>query len=170
MRKDYARFGLLVFLAILLDQLSKIAIVKLVRLGDSIPVWGDFFRITYILNPGGAFGTRLGGEIFYLSVSLLAIIFTVAFFVKTDPRHILIRSALALVLGGAVGNLIDRFRLGEVIDFLDFNVPDISLLGYRLDRWPIFNLADATITVGAVLLIWHIVRQGFVKANPPLAE
>lgn len=130
---------------------------------------GDFFRITYILNPGGAFGTRLGGSSFYLIVSLLAIVFTVIFFAKTHPRQFLIRTGLALVLGGALGNVVDRFRFGQVIDFLDFDFPNLTipplnlglfqLTGYSLERWPIFNLADSAITVGAILIVIHVLRH-----------
>jgi len=89
--------------------------------------------------------------------------------VKTHPQKLLVKIGLALVLGGALGNLTDRFRFGQVIDFLDFDFPDIHVpsldwgifgwAGFSLERWPIFNLADTAITVGALLIVFHIVRH-----------
>lgn len=88
---------------------------------------------------------------------------------KTRPQQTLIRTGLALVLGGALGNLVDRFRFGQVIDFLDFDFPDINfppvnlgivhLTGFSLERWPIFNLADSAITIGALLIVLHILKH-----------
>jgi len=167
--RSYVLFALLASSVLLLDQLSKTLIFQWLFLGQSVPVMGDFFRITYILNPGGAFGTKLGGSSFYLFVSIAAIAFTVIFFLKTHPQNFLIRTGLALVLGGALGNLTDRFRFGQVIDFLDFDIPDISIFsinlgfiqlsGFSLERWPIFNLADSAITIGAVLIVIHILKH-----------
>ena len=174
MSRSHFIFALLALAVLLLDQLSKTLIFHLLFLGQSIPVLGNLFRITYILNPGGAFGTRLGGSSFYLLVSLAAIIFTLIFFLKTQPRQVWIRTGLALVLGGALGNVVDRFRFGQVIDFLDFDFPDLTLPplnlglfqlpGYSLERWPIFNLADSAITIGAVLIVIHILKH---KAKQP---
>lgn len=169
MSRSYILFVWLAFTVLFLDQLSKTLIFHLLFLGQSLPVLGDFFRITYILNPGGAFGTQIGGSSFYLIVSLIAIMFTIVFFVKTHPQKLLVKIGLALVLGGALGNLTDRFRFGQVIDFLDFDFPDIHIpsldwgifgwAGFSLERWPIFNLADTAITVGALLIVFHIVRH-----------
>ncbi|OGC76731.1 MAG: signal peptidase II [candidate division Zixibacteria bacterium RBG_16_50_21] len=178
MYRSYLLFALLAGGVLLLDQLSKTLIFHWLFLGQSVPVLGDFFKITYILNPGGAFGTKLGGSSFYLFVSIAAIAFTVIFFLKTLPQHFLIRIGLALVLGGALGNLTDRFRFGQVIDFLDFDIPDISistinlsfiqLNGFTLERWPIFNLADSAITIGAVLIVIHILKHK--EQKPPRLE
>jgi len=168
-----SRFSLqflgLALLVLLLDQISKTIVFHYLFLGQSLPVLGDFFRITYILNPGGAFGTKLGGSSFYLIVSLAAIIFTLVFFWRTNPLHFLVRAGLALVLGGALGNLTDRFRFGQVVDFLDFNIPDLNfpglnlglvkIPGFFLERWPIFNLADSAITIGAGLIVYHILKH-----------
>ena len=132
MVKKYAksfpyRFVIITALAILADQLSKTAVAHLLFPGESIPVLGNFFRFTLILNPGGVFGTRLGSQNFYTFISLLAIGITLWFFFKTNANGNTFRIGLCLVLGGAVGNVIDRFCLGEVVDFLDFEFFIISL-------------------------------------------
>ncbi|HKZ22367.1 MAG TPA: signal peptidase II [candidate division Zixibacteria bacterium] len=162
------------FLVIFLDQLSKTIIHHSLFLGQSIPVLGEFFKITYILNPGGAFGTKLGGNNLYTILSLIAIILTFIFFFQTKKEQALVRTGLALILGGAVGNLIDRFRFGQVVDFLDFDFFNISIpefklgfinfLGFHLDRWPVFNIADSSVTCGAILII---LQMFLTKKKPP---
>jgi signal peptidase II len=147
------------------------------KMGQSIPVLDNFFRLTYLLNPGGAFGTKLGGNIFYTFLSIFAILIAGYFFLKSRREDKLLQVAFALVLGGALGNLADRFRLGEVIDFLDFlffkiRIPPFKLgfidfSGYYMNRWPIFNIADAAITIGMVLILWYVVKPH--KAAPVIA-
>ena len=156
-------FFSITFLVIFLDQLTKTIIYHSFFLGESLPVLGEFFKITYILNPGGAFGTKLGGNNFYTVLSLIAIVLTFLFFFQTKKDQALIKIGLALILGGAIGNLIDRFRFGQVVDFLDFDFFDIKIApfklgfidlgGFQLDRWPVFNLADSSVTCGAILII-----------------
>ncbi len=166
-------FGI-TFLVIFLDQLSKTIIYHSLFLGQSIPVLGEFFKITYILNPGGAFGTKLGGNNLYTILSLMAIILTFIFFFQTKKEQVLIRTGLALILGGAMGNLVDRFRFGQVVDFLDFDFFNISIPefklgfinfpGFYLDRWPVFNIADSSVTCGAILII---LQMFLTKKKPP---
>lgn len=163
------RFLIITVLAILVDQLSKTVVIRLLSPGESVPVLGDLFRLTFILNPGGVFGTRLGSQNFYTFISLLAIGVTLWFFFKTRTKEKSFRMGLCLVLGGAVGNLIDRFRFGEVVDFLDFDFFNISLPptkilffrfpGFYLDRWPVFNLADSFVLIGMALIILHLLRS-----------
>lgn len=160
--QPYSFFGI-TFLVIFLDQLGKTIIHHSLFLGQSIPVLGEFFKITYILNPGGAFGTKLGGNNLYTILSVTAIVLTFIFFFQTKKEQILIRTGLTLILGGAIGNLVDRFRLGQVVDFLDFDFFNISIPefklgfinfpGFYLDRWPVFNIADSSVTCGAILII-----------------
>jgi len=155
-------------LVILLDQLSKTAVVYYFRIGDSTPVLGNFFRLTYILNPGGVFGSKLGSQNFYTIISVLALVVTSWFFFKTKNSETWLRVGLCMVLGGAVGNLIDRLRFGEVVDFLDFDFFNISLPpskvlffnfpGFSLDRWPVFNLADSFVLIGIVFVIIHLLK------------
>ncbi len=132
-------------LVILADQATKMLVAKRMVLGQSLSVVGDFFHLTYIQNPGGAFGTLLGSSWFYLISSLVAIFLIVFYFRRLSANRVWSRIALALILGGAMGNLVDRLRRGAVTDFLDFGVGDL--------RWPVFNLADAAVTVGIVLLL-----------------
>lgn len=167
------RFLIVTFLVILSDQLSKTLITHRFLPGESIPVLGDFFRLTFVLNPGGVFGTKLGSQNFYTLVSILAIGVILWFFYKTGVKGNLLRIGLSLVLGGAVGNLIDRFRFGEVVDFLDFDFFNINLSpkpilffrfpGFSIDRWPVFNLADSFVLIGMILVMIHLL---FFKESP----
>ncbi|MGB7062802.1 MAG: signal peptidase II [Candidatus Zixiibacteriota bacterium] len=178
MAREYAKafpLGLVVIslLAILADQLSKTISIRLLAPGESVPVLGDFFRLTLVLNPGGVFGTRIGGQNFYTFISILAIGIILWFFFKTSDKGISLKVGLSLVLGGAIGNLIDRFRFGEVVDFLDFEFFNISLPpakiaflrfpGFYLDRWPVFNLADSFVLIGMILVVVHLL---FSKESP----
>jgi len=130
---------------VVLDQATKIWVERTIPLYQGFSVIGDFFRITFVRNPGGAFSTKFGGNTFYIIVASLASLFVVAYLIKAGNSNVAIRYSLFTILSGAVGNLIDRFRVGEVIDWLDF--------GFGGTRWPTFNIADAAIVVGLVILI-----------------
>ena len=136
--------------------------------GESIPLLGDFLRLTYIENPGMAFGIDVGSKLFFSIFSVVAsgAILLYLIHVRTSPLPF--RIALAMILGGAVGNLIDRvfygvwygdapLLYGRVVDFLDVDFFDLSLGSYHLTRWPVFNVADASVTIGVllVLLVHH---------------
>jgi signal peptidase II len=169
------RFAIIAALAVILDQISKTLAANHLSLGQGIPVLGNFFKLTLVLNPGGVFGTRLGSQNFYTLVSVLAIGATLWFFFKAKTDGGIFKTGLSLVLGGAVGNLIDRFRFGEVVDFLDFDFFDISIPaakigfvkfpGFYMDRWPVFNLADGFVLVGMVLIVIHLL---FFTERPPV--
>lgn len=133
--------GVVVFL----DQASKRMVMESMFLGESIPVLGSFFRLTYIHNPGAVFGLRLGGNVAHLVFAGVALIMVAAMWLRLPPGERVASAGLAFVLGGAVGNVIDRVRFGAVVDFLDF--------GFGSLRWWVFNVADASVTVGAGLLI-----------------
>jgi len=136
--------------AIFLDQASKILVETTMKLGQSDAVVGDLFRLTYIKNAGGAFGIFLGGGWFYFLASLIAVMMILFYLRRLPAGRILPRLSLAMILGGALGNLIDRLRSGVVTDFLDF--------GIGTTRWPVFNLADAFITVGVMLFFIAMLR------------
>jgi signal peptidase II len=165
------KFRLLIIslLVIVLDQLSKTAVVHYFQIGESTPVLGNFFKLTYILNPGGVFGSKLGSQNFYTIISVLALIVTSWFFFKTKSTESWFRIGLCMVLGGAVGNLVDRLRFGEVVDFLDFdffniNLPSSRILffnfpGFYLDRWPVFNLADSFVLIGIIFIIAYLLKS-----------
>jgi signal peptidase II len=135
---------------IILDQLTKAWILAMLRLHEGFPVIDGFFNIVHVRNPGAAFGFLAGAapafrSVFFLSVTLAAIILILHFSrsIRNDEPSLVV--SLALILAGAGGNLIDRVRFGEVVDFLD-----VYAGAYH---WPAFNVADAAITTGASLLV-----------------
>ena len=130
---------------LILDQVTKVVVDRTMDLYQSIPVLGDFFRLTYIHNAGAAFGLNIGSPLVHTIFSLAALGVLVWLWRTAPPGALLLRYALVVVLGGAVGNIIDRVRLGKVIDFFDFGLGDL--------RWPVFNVADSAVTVGIFLLI-----------------
>lgn len=138
----------IVLTAIALDQATKAAVSRWMNPGESLRVAGDVVRLTYIHNPGAVFGLTFGGRPLHLALSLAALVLVAAVLRKTPATEVWSQAALSMVLGGAVGNLIDRFRLGEVIDFLDVGVGSL--------RWYVFNVADAFVTVGVLLLMVSI--------------
>ena len=133
--------GILVFI---IDQLVKHLVVSTMHLGQSLPVIKGIFHITYVLNPGAAFGMLEHQRWFFIVVALAAVLLGVVFYRKLQQESILMRSGAGLLLGGAVGNLADRIQSGLVVDFLDFRV------------WPVFNIADIAICAGAGILIYDI--------------
>ncbi len=145
------RFTIIVLVTLLLDQFSKHIITSRMLLGESIPVFPPAFYITYILNPGAAFGMLANRTTFFIVLSLIVIVGVLVVYLYLPRERTLMRLAYGLVVGGALGNLIDRVRLGRVIDFLDFRV------------WPIFNLADSAIVIGALLLIIDLWRSDKVE-------
>ena len=147
-KKRYLLLIAIAGLVLVLDQLTKIYIVSRFSLYESVSIIEDFFHITYIRNPGAAFGIFAGSAAafripFFLTISFVAIV-GMLFFYKTVTENLL-RIALSLILGGALGNMIDRARLGEVIDFIDVH--------WYSNHWPAFNVADSAITVGVGLMI-----------------
>lgn len=134
------------------------------RYGLSKPVFGDFFRLTYIENPGMAFGIDVGGKLFFSIFSIIASAAILFYLYKARTESLGFRLSLALILGGAVGNLIDRvfygvlfgegpLFYGKVVDFLDVDFFNFSIGSYSMTRWPVFNIADASVTVGVLLLL-----------------
>ncbi|MCH7774145.1 MAG: signal peptidase II [Bacteroidetes bacterium] len=134
--------------------------------GESISVIGNFFKITFIENPGMAFGFNPGSDFkLWISVfSLIASIGLIVYLYIVRNKSLSLRIALAMILGGAVGNLIDRTFYGiiykyapafygKVVDFFDFDFFNFAIFGRSYDRWPIFNIADASVTVGVIILI-----------------
>jgi signal peptidase II len=142
---------LVAILVILADQASKILVEKRMELGQSIPIVTDFFRLTFVRNAGGAFGISLGGEWFYFVASIVAIVFILLYFRRMSAMGAGPRGSLAMILGGALGNLVDRLRCGTVTDFLDFGIGRL--------RWPVFNLADAAVTVGVVVFLLSLLQK-----------
>ncbi|HIA93945.1 MAG TPA: signal peptidase II [Candidatus Marinimicrobia bacterium] len=138
----------LIAAVVALDLWSKSAIKSSLNLYQSKPVIQDFFHLTYVTNDGMAFGLSFpGGNIVLLSLILLLTGFIIGFLWKERNGHPLVKYGLALILSGAIGNLMDRVMNGKVVDFLDFMIGDF--------HWYIFNVADSAVTVGMVLFIYH---------------
>ena len=140
-------------LLVALDQLSKFMITRVLAHGNGIEVT-PFFNLVLVHNRGAAFSLLSSASGWqrgtFIAIAVLASVWVV-YLLRKYPRQMLFCFALSLILGGAIGNLIDRVLLSAVIDFLDFHAA-----GYH---WPAFNVADSAITCGAVLLIWDSLRQ-----------
>jgi len=166
---------LVTFFVVLADQITKLYVK-----GISIPFFGidfagmpyqssivvidNFFKITFIENPGMAFGLQIGGKLFLSLFTIFATILLFYFLYKNRKESIALRLALAFILGGAVGNLIDRVFYGvifdyapifhgRVVDFLHFDFPNFTLFGKTFYSWPIFNIADVFVTVGFLIIL-----------------
>ena len=132
---------------VIADQISKTVVRNTMSLYESIPVIPEFFHLTYVTNDGMAFGINFPLGIYVFSA--ISIIFTGFLFwylwsIKDD--EIVVRTGVALILAGAIGNLIDRIFLGEVVDFLDFMIGNF--------HWYVFNLADSCVTVGLGFVLY----------------
>jgi signal peptidase II len=151
------RTSFLVFIGIaaailLVDQVTKALAASQLPPGDTVRVWGDLVRLTLVRNRGAAFGL-LQGNIPFLVLASIAAIGVVAYaLVLLPPDRHRDRIALGLVGGGALGNLVDRVRLGEVVDFLDVGWGDRY-------RWPTFNVADSAVTLGVALMFLWVGRS-----------
>lgn len=147
MKNKYLWFSAIIAAIIFLDQLTKHLVVRRFRLHESVPVIPGFFDLTYVRNPGAAFGFLASApgawrSIFFVTVSIVALAVIVALVRTAHDRLPVI--AFSLIGGGAVGNLIDRVRFGDVVDFIDWY--------FRTYHWPTFNIADSAITIGVGLL------------------
>lgn len=164
-------------IVIVLDQVSKVYVkgisfplinfkIEGMYPGEMIPAIGNFFRITFIENPGLAFGFDPGID-FKLAISVFSVVASIGllfYLFKIKDQKFPLRLSIAFILGGAIGNLIDRvfygvfygyapLFYGKVVDFFDVDFFDFSLLGKQYDRWPIFNIADASVTIGVLILL-----------------
>ena len=148
---------------LVLDQLTKIIIDRTMTLHHSIPIIDGLFNLTYVRNTGAAFGIFAGSREafrlpFLIIVSVLAIGFIFIMLKRLREDRTGLMSALSLILGGAIGNLIDRIAHGEVIDFLDVYWSDY--------HWPAFNVADSCITIGVIVTLYILIT---VKGEDPFA-
>ena len=164
MNKKYIPFGVTAALVLLFDQATKIYIDASMPLHDSFSVIPGFFSITHVRNPGAAFGFLAGASplfrnVFFVGVTMAAILLILHYVRTSKAEERLLTLSLSLILSGAVGNLIDRIRFGEVIDFLDVYIGS--------HHWPAFNVADSAISVGAVILFVELVRQGRERNTDP---
>ncbi len=135
--------SIIVFIILTLDQLTKFLASKNLELNNPLPIIKGVFNLTLVYNRGAAFGIFKNQFYFFILSSIAAVILIYSV-LKKNKRNNLYTFSLSLILGGALGNLIDRIFLGYVVDFLDFRI------------WPVFNFADSAITLGALLLGWQI--------------
>lgn len=165
-REGWRRKALVLLLVsgpvLVLDLLTKAWVLDNFTLYETVPVLGDFFRFTYTHNPGAAFGIHIGehSRLFFLGLALVALGILAWLYVVTPLWDRLRLYAVALVTGGALGNIVDRIRFERgVVDFLD--------VGIGAYRWPVFNVADAAVSVGAVLLLVSFYLEERRERDPP---
>lgn len=184
---DRYRYHLLAAILIVVDQITKIAVKGFdlfgirhegMYLGESFPLLGELVRITYVENPGMAFGISWGDAKIILTLITIAISITLAVYLdKIRTAHWGARLAIGLLFAGAVGNLIDRafygvlynegpLFYGLVVDFIQVDIPDVSWFGRQYTHWPVFNVADSCVSIGIVLML---IFSGKMSA-PPAAD
>jgi len=136
-----------------LDQYSKFLVSSKLATGESIPVIKSIFHITFVKNTGAAFGLFKNGTVIFILISVAAVVVIAGFILRSIRRgdfslRPLFNSGLVLIVSGAMGNLIDRLRVGYVIDFIDVRI------------WPVFNIADTSITIGTIFLVISFILTG----------
>ena len=156
MKKKYSFTFAVVACLVLLDQVTKFFISSNMSLHDSFPVIDGLFNITYIRNTGAAFGflanaSPVARSFFLIGVTIAVILLIIYYIWKIKAEEKFFTFPLSLILAGAVGNLIDRVRFGDVVDFLDFYISSY--------HWPAFNIADSAISIGAIILFFEVFRK-----------
>lgn len=139
------RFFIISFAVALIDQISKLIIINLLTLNESIKIITNFFYITYLQNTGVAFGLEVGKRSVLIGFSVVALMVIIKWLLSDDQLKNKEKWGFALLIGGVIGNLVDRIFYGYVIDWLDF-----YFFNYN---YPVFNIADLAIVSGAVLII-----------------
>ena len=145
---------------VIADQITKIIVQRVLPPYQPLNVFGDYVRLTYIYNPGAAFGLHVGplSRYIFLGLTVACVVVLIVWFKSTPAADRLRLFAIALVCAGAIGNFIDRLRSSRgVIDFLDFGIGDL--------RWPVFNVADIGVTIGAILLAISLWREDQEKTD-----
>lgn len=142
-------FELIIVVLIIIDQISKKYVQSSIRLGESVPVINDFFHITYVENRGAAFGLLQDKQYIFIVIAILVVIGGIIYIHKSKEKKIS-KIAVAMILAGAVGNLIDRIYLGYVVDFFDFRF----IWNY------VFNFADVLVVVGTFILCVYLLITG----------
>ena len=136
---------------VIIDQITKLLTKRYMTLGQSKQVLGNFVRYTYIENTGMAFGISLGNRTFFTIFSIIASAVILVYLFRTRGDRFPVRLSLALILGGAIGNLIDRILYGSVVDFIEVGIGSL--------RWPVFNVADSAVTCGMIILLALVIFE-----------
>ena len=144
MRNKHLTIFSIALLIVFLDQLTKYLVKTSFQLKESMPIISNIFHLTYIQNFGAGFGILQNQKWILIFISMIVIGIIFYYFDKIKEKELLLQALVAFILGGTVGNLIDRLLNGYVIDFLDFKI------------WPIFNIADSFVTMGVIGLIIYL--------------
>ncbi|MGY3481178.1 MULTISPECIES: signal peptidase II [Staphylococcus] len=136
---------------LILDQITKFIITKTMQIGDSFEVIPNFLSITSHRNNGAAWGILSGKMVFFYIITVIILIILIVFFIKEAKHNLLMQIAISMLFAGALGNFIDRVLNGEVVDFVD-----TYIFSYN---FPIFNVADSSLTIGVVLVIIALLRD-----------
>lgn len=140
-------------LVLAVDRIAKTLAVTNLHVRESLQIFPGIFHLTLVFNTGAAFGILKDQRLFFITVSLAAILLAVFYAAKKRLKDKTLALAFGLIIGGATGNLIDRIYLGYVIDFFDFRV------------WPVFNIADSSITIGVIILGFYLVKSDRHASN-----
>jgi signal peptidase II len=154
--KKYKRLATVASGVVAADQITKIIVLKTLPLFHSVTIIPGFFSLTHIHNPGGAFGFLSNNSsnfqrLMFLLFSSAAIGLIFYFYKKTPVTNRVLSTGLALVFGGAIGNMIDRIRMGKVVDFLDVYMGNF--------HWPAFNIADSAVSIGMIIFLFHLLFE-----------
>lgn len=163
-----------VLISILVDQATKICAVATLEssyenpFGRIIPVLGELLQFRLVYNYGAAFSSRpqdllpfLPPTVFFLLISIVATAVLLYFYKSVKRDDFLVRFGIAMIFSGALGNFIDRMRIGKVVDFIDCDFPD-----FIMERWPTFNFADCCVTVGVALVLIAPLIYKFIQYSP----
>jgi signal peptidase II len=141
-------FYLLAFLVFGVDQLIKYFVHREMVVGQSVPLWDGIIKLTYIRNTGAAFSLFSGSSHFLIIVGLIVVLLVIYFYHKVITKELTLQIALAFILGGSLGNLLDRIFRSYVIDYIDVTI------------WPVFNFSDIMINLGVLLIIFELFLRG----------
>jgi signal peptidase II len=150
--------GIVFAASIILDQLTKLWSVAVLKDGGSVKIIGDFLRFTYAENRGAAFSILQNQRWFFIIVTIIMLLVLAYIYFKTKNITNLSRLSIAMIAGGAIGNFIDRFRFGYVVDFIDVRFGSFY-------NFPIFNIADSFVVCGTILMIFLILFNKFEKSE-----
>jgi len=153
MKNKYLMLVLIAGLVVVADQVSKWLITSSMSYYEQIKVVPGFFNLIYIHNPGGAFGIFAKNQghlqsLLFIAIAVLAMGLILYLYKNTPPEYPVLSAGFALIFGGALGNMIDRIRMGQVIDFIDLYIGHL--------HWPAFNIADSAISIGMVIFGFYI--------------
>ena len=140
-------FYIIAILIAALDQIIKIIVIKYMFLGQSMPLINQLIKLTYVRNTGVAFSLFVGFSSYLAIVGTIVVALVIYFHYRLSIHHFLVHLGLSFILGGSLGNLIDRFFRGYVVDYMDITI------------WPVFNLADVMINIGVIILAYKLFEE-----------